>query len=67
MIANASTTSSTAIKILSSSKEIDPGTLGWKGGSVFARLKIVEELWINEDDWDRLGSRTLNYISLFNY
>ncbi|VEU19946.1 DEKNAAC100211 [Brettanomyces naardenensis] len=54
------------IEILPNS-EVDPATLSWKGGSVFARLKIIEELWLNQEDWDRLGSRSLNYVSLFSY
>ncbi|QPG76411.1 hypothetical protein FOA43_003800 [Brettanomyces nanus] len=46
---------------------VDPSTLSWKGGSVFARLKILDELWLNQMDWDRLGSRGLNYVSMFSY
>lgn len=56
-----------SIEILPPSEEDDPGAMCWKGGSVFAKLKIVEELWINIEDWDRLGSRALNYVSLFSY
>lgn len=47
--------------------DIDPAIMSWKGGAVFARLKIVGELWIDDDDWDRLGSRCMNYVSLFSY
>ncbi|OUM52282.1 hypothetical protein BVG19_g1456 [[Candida] boidinii] len=55
------------IEILSSSRDIEPSLLIWKGGSVYARLKIVNELWVNSEQWDKLGSRCLNYATLFNY
>lgn len=47
--------------------ELDPLVLGWKGGCVYARLKIFEETWMNAGDWDILGSRSLTYGSLFSY
>ncbi|KAH3688693.1 hypothetical protein WICPIJ_000293 [Wickerhamomyces pijperi] len=57
----------TPVQILPAPREIDPSILTWKGGSVFARLKIIEELWITYQDWDMLGSRTLQYKTLFSY
>ncbi len=47
--------------------DVDPSILSWKGGSVFSRLKIINELWVDQQDWDRLGPRSLNYVSLFGY
>ncbi|KAH3669558.1 hypothetical protein WICMUC_004980 [Wickerhamomyces mucosus] len=58
---------STTVQVLPSPREIDPSILTWKGGSVFGRLKIMEELWITKNDWELIGSRTLQYKSLFNY
>lgn len=55
------------IEILSNSRDIEPSLLIWKGGSVYARLKIVNEVWVNSEQWDKLGSRCLNYATLFNY
>ncbi|CDK29491.1 unnamed protein product [Kuraishia capsulata CBS 1993] len=55
------------IEILSSSKEVNPSSMIWKGGCVYSRLKIINELWISLDDWDMLGSRCLNQTCLFNY
>ncbi|KAG0691083.1 actin-like protein arp8 [Pichia californica] len=47
--------------------DVDPVNLGWKGGCIYARLKIIDEMWMNGADWDILGSRALTYGSLFNY
>ncbi|ODV83055.1 hypothetical protein CANARDRAFT_30283 [[Candida] arabinofermentans NRRL YB-2248] len=55
------------IEILSNSKDIDPAMLICKGGSVFSRLKIADELWVDEKNWDELGVRCFNYTCLFNY
>lgn len=55
------------IEVLPAPREIDPSILTWKGGSVFGRLKIMEELWITERDWNLLGSRALQHKLLFNY
>lgn len=55
------------ILILSPPRDIDPLILTWKGATVFARLKIINELWITYNDWDMLGSRALHYKVLFSY
>ncbi|CCG22749.1 Arp8 chromatin-remodeling enzyme complex protein [Candida orthopsilosis Co 90-125] len=55
------------ITILPTPREFDPSMLTWKGGSVYSRLKVVNEMWINQKDWDLLGSRSLYYKSIFNY
>lgn len=55
------------VEVLPAPREIDPSILTWKGGSVFARLKLVEELWITEKDWDLLGSRVLQHKTIWNY
>lgn len=55
------------VEVLSAPREIDPSILTWKGASVFAKLKIMNELWITEKDWDLLGSRVLQQKALFTY
>lgn len=55
------------ITILPTPREFDPLMLTWKGGSVYSRLKVVNEMWISQKDWDLLGSRSLYYKSIFNY
>ncbi|KAI3404681.2 ARP8 [Candida oxycetoniae] len=55
------------INILPTPREFDPSMLTWKGGSVYSRLKVVNEMWITQKDWDLLGSRSLYYKSIFNY
>lgn len=55
------------INVLPSPKEFDPQEVSWKGGSVYSRLKVVNEMWIGQSDWNLLQSRCLYYKSLFNY
>ncbi|ODV73109.1 Arp8p [Cyberlindnera jadinii NRRL Y-1542] len=55
------------VEVLPAPRDIDPSVLTWKGGSVFARLKLIEELWVTETDWDLLGSRVLQHKTLWNY
>jgi actin-related protein 8 len=55
------------IAIMPVPREIDPEVITWKGGSVYAKLKIVNEMWISAKDWDLLGSRALQYKALFMY
>lgn len=55
------------INVLPAPREFDPQDVCWKGGSVYARLKVVNEMWITQNDWDLLLTRCLNYKSLFNY
>lgn len=55
------------VNILTPPKELQPEMICWKGGGVFARLKVAGELWISREDWELLNSRCLYYKSLFNY
>ena len=55
------------VNVLPPPREIDPQVLTWKGSSVYARLKVVNEMWVSQEDWDLLESRCLYYKSLFNY
>lgn len=55
------------VNVLPPPREFDPEMLTWKGGSVYGRLKVVNEMWISQKDWDLLGSRCLYYKSIFNY
>lgn len=55
------------VEVLPAPREMDPAILVWKGASVFSRLKLIEELWINENDWDLLGSRSLQHKLTFPY
>lgn len=57
----------TQVSILSPPKELAPEMICWKGGGVFARLKVARELLIARDDWELLYLRCLYYKSLFNY
>lgn len=57
----------TNVEILSNSRNIDPSAMVWKGGSVYARLKVANEMWISHKDWDFFGNRALVYKCLFNY
>lgn len=55
------------INVLPPPREFDPEMLTWKGGCVYGRLKVVNEMWITKNDWELLESRCLYYKSLFNY
>ncbi|CAN3359268.1 actin-like protein Arp8p [Diutina catenulata] len=55
------------VSVLPPPREFDPEMLVWKGGSVFGRLKVSQELWITSNDWDVMDSRCLYYKSLFHY
>ena len=55
------------VTILPPPKEIDASYIGWKGASVLAQVKLVEELYITSSDWDMHGSRILQYKSIFTY
>lgn len=55
------------VNVLPPPREFDPAMLAWKGGCVYGRLKVANEMWITMDDWDMLQSRCLYYKSLFNY
>ena len=42
-------------------RELDPQVVTWKGGSVFGKLSVTNDSWINQMEYDRLGSRLLAY------
>lgn len=46
----------------------DAESICWRGGCVYSKLKIVDEMWTSSDEWDVLGSRTLHYkAALYAY
>ncbi|QSL65336.1 hypothetical protein MERGE_002646 [Pneumocystis wakefieldiae] len=53
-----------AIQFLSPPRDMDPQILTWKGASVFSQLKISQDFWIKQKEWDLLGVRCLQYRSL---
>lgn len=56
-----------SVSVLPPPREFDPQMLTWKGGSVFGRLKVVQELWITRNDWETLALRCLYYKLLWQY
>ncbi|EMR10621.1 hypothetical protein PNEG_01324 [Pneumocystis murina B123] len=52
------------IQFLSPPRDMDPQILTWKGASVFSQLKISQDFWIKQKEWDLLGLRCLQYRSL---
>ena len=48
-------------------RELDPGVIVWKGGSVFGKLRMTNDSWIGQLEYDRLGSRILNYKCMWHW
>ena len=48
-------------------KELDPEILVWKGGSVFGKLRMTNDSWIGQLEFDRLGARILNYKAMWHW
>ncbi|KAL6927885.1 hypothetical protein ACO0SA_004508 [Hanseniaspora valbyensis] len=57
----------TNIRVIPLLENVTPVNVSFKGGSIFANIKIVDELYFTESDWDILGSRILRYKCLFDY
>lgn len=53
------------VAIMPIPRDMDPSLITWKGGGVFAKLKIVNEMWITPTEWDMIGSRCLHYKAMF--
>lgn len=56
-----------AIAVMPPPRDMDPQILTWKGGAVFSRLKVVEEMYITQKEWDLLGPRSIHYRTMFAY
>lgn len=48
-------------------RELDPAVIVWKGGSVFGKLRMTNDSWIGQLEYDRLGSRILNYKCMWHW
>lgn len=55
------------VNVLPPPRDMDAAELVWKGASVLAQIKLVEELYLTSTDWDIHGSRILQYKCLFTY
>nr|POF13144.1 putative actin-related protein 8 [Quercus suber] len=54
------------ILVASPPRELDPSVIVWKGGSVFGKLRMTNDSWIGQLEYDRLGSRILNYKCMWH-
>lgn len=66
----AASTSSTAvatptIRVISSSRDMDPRVLSWKGGSVQSRLECTSEQWCRREEWMEARERCVIERSTF--
>ncbi|PWW73583.1 actin-like ATPase domain-containing protein [Tuber magnatum] len=48
-------------------RELDPMVIVWKGASVFGKLKMSNDSWIRQNEYDMLGSRLLTYKCLWTF
>ena len=48
-------------------RDLDPSVIVWKGGSVFGKLRMTNDSWIGQLEYDRLGSRILNYKCMWHW
>lgn len=48
-------------------RELDPAVIVWKGGSVFGKLRMTNDSWIGQLEYDRLGARILNYKCMWHW
>ena len=53
------------VMIAPAPRELDSQVVVWKGGSVYAKLRSTQDLWIGRLEFDRLGSRALAYKCLW--
>lgn len=45
--------------------ELNPSTISWKGACVYAKIRVIEEMWVSQKDWELLGGRSIRYGGLF--
>lgn len=55
------------VTVLPQLEDTDPRDVTWRGGSVFSRLKVVNEMWFTQQDWALLSTRCISYKTLLNY
>lgn len=55
------------VSVFPIARDIDPSLVIWRGGCVFAQIRLIEELFITESDWDVHGSRILQQKCIFAY
>ena len=48
-------------------RELDLEVIVWKGRSVFGKLRMTNDSWIGPLEYDRLGSRILNYKCMWHW
>ncbi|CCK68841.1 Arp8p KNAG_0B04020 [Huiozyma naganishii CBS 8797] len=46
---------------------MNPSLLPWRGAGVLAQIKLIEELFVTNIDWDVHGSRVLQHKCIFTY
>lgn len=55
------------VRVIPLLENVTPVNVSFKGGSIFASIKLADELYFTQNDWDLFGSRILRYKCLFDY
>jgi actin-related protein 8 len=48
-------------------RELDTQVIAWKGASVFGKLRLTNDSWIRQREYDILGSRLLTHKCMWNF
>ncbi|KNC79347.1 hypothetical protein SARC_08253 [Sphaeroforma arctica JP610] len=54
-----------AVQVIESPKDMDARMMAWKGGSILARLEILDSFWIEKDEWLERGVGVLRDVLPF--
>ncbi|XBW36607.1 hypothetical protein QEN19_002179 [Hanseniaspora menglaensis] len=57
----------TTVRVIPLLENVTPVNVSFKGGSIFANIKLVDELYITADEWDTNGARIFKHKCLFDY
>ncbi|PWA00613.1 hypothetical protein BB558_003337 [Smittium angustum] len=55
------------IEIFPSPRDLDPRVMVWKGGAVYSRLDIMNEMWVTSNEYREVGIKLVKDRTLFQW
>lgn len=57
----------TTVRIIPMLENVSASNVCFRGGSIYASIKLIDEMYVTKSDWDMVGSKVFRYKCIFDY
>ncbi|KAF0271697.1 hypothetical protein FOG51_03078 [Hanseniaspora uvarum] len=57
----------TTVRIIPLLENVSSSNVCFRGGSIYASIKLIDEMYVSKNDWDLVGPKVFRYKCIFDY